>query len=164
MLKGTEVGRIMGRQAEVKRGNNISEMWQPQSTARTLKTNSSIYSCWQWIPAKLNSSKTFNLDLCGTTLFSSPACNCKASSLPGNSQLHYVCPAFISLYKHFFQNSKHIKVIIEDPESLLCFAVLVCICLAMWRVLVFIHRRYFVKYSAYSLFHCNVLWDKEWNK
>lgn len=97
-----------------------------QSIARTVKINSSIHTYWQWIPAKLNRSKTFNLDLCGTILFSSPAYKCSASSFPGNSQLHYVCPAFIFLWTNTSFKSQNTSLIIQDPERLLCFPVLIC--------------------------------------
>lgn len=101
LLKRTEAGKRRGWEGELKGREEttlVKYYSHKRSRARTVKINSSIHSCWQWIPAKLNSSKTFNLDLCGTTLFCSPAYNCNASSLPGNSQLHYVCPAFIFLW------------------------------------------------------------------
>lgn len=101
-----------------------------QSTARTVKINSSIHSCWQWNPAKLNSSKTFNLDCCGTTLFSSPAYNCKTSSLPGNSQLHYVCPAFIFLWTN---TSFKIQTTSKSSlRALRAFFVLLCLFARVW--------------------------------
>lgn len=100
LLKRTEVGKRKEWEGELKGKEEIMLVKyysHKQSIARTVKINSCIHSCWQWIPAKLNSSKIFNLDLCGTTLFSSPAYNCNTSGLPGNSQLHYVCTALIFL-------------------------------------------------------------------
>lgn len=130
-----------------------------QSIARTVKINSSIHTYWQWIPAKLNRSKTFNLDLCGTILFSSPAYKCSASSFPGNSQLHYVCPAFIFLWTNTSFKSQNTSN--SSFRTLRDFFVSLCLfaCLAVWRVLVFIHWIYSVKHRPHNLLPCNVLRD-----